>query len=104
VITDEEIDRLFVTEFNLREQELFPDHPEANLWGYVKRAVLILEKHLGRYLTHGENIHHINGIKDDDRIENLKIMTNKEHTKLHAQMRNHHKKKGDDGKFISMLA
>jgi len=63
-----------------------PGHPRAIVnHTYVKCAVLVMEKKLGRDLEPGEVVHHINGIKDDDRPENLQVMTHSEHSKLHRK-------------------
>ena len=39
----------------------------------IKKARKVMEKHLGRKLFKHENIHHINGVKSDDRIENIEL-------------------------------
>jgi hypothetical protein len=60
-----------------------PDHPYAHMGGYVKRSRLVVESVLHRYLRPEEKVHHVNLIKDDDRPENLRVMSNSEHATLH---------------------
>ena len=59
-----------------------PAHPNKNNSGYVLEHRLVVERFIGRYLKKGEDIHHVNGIKTDNRIENLKIMSPSAHSKL----------------------
>jgi len=61
-----------------------PAHPFSNKQGYIPRSHLVMEKKIGRFLKPEERVHHINGIKDDDRPENLRLFTNEsEHQKFH---------------------
>lgn len=64
-----------------------PDHPRADRGGWVFEHRLVVEARIGRYLEPEENVHHLNGVKDDNRSENLVVLGHTEHLVLTG--RNH---------------
>lgn len=63
-----------------------PDHHLANPKGYVREHRLVWEQANGKRLTPDTSVHHLNGIKYDNRPENLIALPNTEHSKTHSKV------------------
>ena len=59
---------------------IYPDGTRKSVWAYRE----IMEEHLGRKLKPTEIVHHKNEDCTDNRIENLEIMSLKDHSSQHA--------------------
>ena len=64
-------------------QRLRPDHPRADSCGYVMEHILVWEEKTGVPVPKNCCIHHLNGNKADNRIENLCMMQHTAHTVFH---------------------
>lgn len=61
-----------------------PDHPNADVRGYVYEHVVVMAEHLGRALVPPEVVHHVSEDHGDNRIDNLVLCASRsEHAALH---------------------
>lgn len=63
-----------------------PEHPRADMQGYVYEHTIIMEQKLKREILKEEEIHHINLNKKDNSINNLCLCSHKEHLKIHRSI------------------
>lgn len=57
-----------------RDPEAPPTYRVVNHRGrFMGEHRKVMEEHLGRPLADHENVHHINGVRDDNRLENLEL-------------------------------
>lgn len=52
---------------------------------YKTEHRVVVEQYLGRTLAKDEHVHHKNGYRNDNRLENLEILSRQEHGKLHGK-------------------
>lgn len=62
-----------------------PDHPDAWKGGRILEHRLVMEQHLGRRLLKTEEVHHKDGNRQNNLIENLEVLTKEKHASIHKK-------------------
>lgn len=60
-----------------------PDHPWPRKGGYVFEHVRLIELQVGRRVLPGESVHHVDGDRRNNSINNLQLMERGDHSRLH---------------------
>jgi hypothetical protein len=55
-----------------------PEHPNCSVKGHYSEHRLVMEQTIGRFLVKGENVHHKNGVRNDNRPENLELWSSRQ--------------------------
>ncbi len=63
-----------------------PEHPRGTRSNYVFEHILVMEVSIGRSLIGGESVHHRNGVRSDNRMENLELWTRPQPTGIRVQI------------------
>lgn len=65
-----------------------PDYPRVYGGGYALRSHIVWWLESGKPVPQGADIHHANGIIDDDAFDNLQLIEHGKHTRLHRALGN----------------
>lgn len=79
---------------------LMPAHKYADSQNYVYEHRLIMEKKIRRFLKPDEIVHHIDEDRSNNRIENLRLMTDSKHKAMHCLK---HKRLGVTEEFLNEM-
>lgn len=74
-------------------------HPYANGRKEIHVHVMLMELHIGRALNSNECVHHKNGNKTDNRLENLELMAHGEHSRSHGMELSKARRRDANGRY-----
>lgn len=72
----------YIVEYVRKDNPYYPmatNTGQKRFGGYILQHRLVMAKHLGRCLLSHEVVHHINGNKKDNRMDNLNLISTKDH-------------------------
>lgn len=72
----------------------------SKVFDYCYEHIYVMTKHIGRPLAPGEVVHHRNGDKTDNRLENLELTISKTHMRPHGQATAKNRPRRKDGTFL----
>ena len=79
-----------------------PDHPWPRKGGYIRENIRVMELHIGRRITRGEAVHHVDHDRTNNRLGNLALLSHSEHSKLHRASDIHRRERDAKGRFAGM--
>jgi len=77
-----------------------PNHPNAKKNGYIAEHRYVMSKFLKRPLTKDEFVHHVDGVRTNNKIKNLKLMNKKLHNSMHRKKEAARRTRNKIGRFI----
>lgn len=76
-----------------------PDHPWPRRGKYIHEHVRVMEIHLGRKLKSDESVHHIDGNKLNNSLDNLLLTQKGAHSRFHRHIDIVNRKRDERGRF-----